>query len=64
LPEDDTCKLGARCPVAKGEENEMNISLPILSWYPSIGVDVKWQILDEKNNNVICFQIPVKLKSN
>ena len=63
LPESDTCNLGAHCPVKQGDENEISIALPILSVYPSLSVDVKWQILDDKKNVVACFQFPVKIKS-
>ncbi len=36
LPEPDTCKLGAHCPVNAGDVNQIEISLPILSVYPSV----------------------------
>jgi Niemann-Pick C2 protein len=62
LPEPDSCKLGATCPVSRGESNEISITLPILSVYPSLNIDVRWIVYDDKNNQMVCFKFPVSIQ--
>ena len=63
LPEADACKMGAICPVKQGESHSIQVALPILKEYPSLSVDVKWQILDQSSKVLGCFKIPVKIRS-
>lgn len=36
LEDPDSCKMGATCPVAQGDSNQITLTLPILSIYPSV----------------------------
>ncbi|XP_066245249.1 ecdysteroid-regulated 16 kDa protein-like [Euwallacea similis] len=62
LPNPDGCKdSGIECPVQSGTTYKYITSLPILSAYPRVTVDIKWEIKDANNKDLICALIPAKI---
>uniref|UniRef100_A0A0P4W5I0 MD-2-related lipid-recognition domain-containing protein n=1 Tax=Scylla olivacea TaxID=85551 RepID=A0A0P4W5I0_SCYOL len=53
---------GLQCPLNAGEKYTYTASLPVRNIYPSIELDVKWELLDENKKTLVCILIPVKLK--
>ncbi|XP_045127597.1 NPC intracellular cholesterol transporter 2 homolog a-like [Portunus trituberculatus] len=55
---------GLQCPLNAGQEYTYTARLPVRSIYPSISLDVKWELLDERSKPLVCILIPVQLKEN
>ncbi|XP_013135790.1 PREDICTED: ecdysteroid-regulated 16 kDa protein-like [Papilio polytes] len=50
----------AACPLKAGKKYIYKDSFPILSFYPTIAVQVRWA-LQSKNKEFICFEVPAKI---
>ncbi|XP_063867264.1 NPC intracellular cholesterol transporter 2-like [Scylla paramamosain] len=53
---------GLQCPLNAGEKYTYTASLPVRTLYPSLILDVKWELLDENRKALVCILIPVQLK--
>ncbi|XP_005409451.1 PREDICTED: epididymal secretory protein E1 isoform X2 [Chinchilla lanigera] len=62
IPEPDGCKSGITCPIQKGKTYSYLNKLPVKSEYPDIKLVVKWELLDDKNQNLFCWEVPVAIK--
>jgi hypothetical protein len=51
-----------KCPLTNGNNYELKVSMPILSSYPKIKVDVRVALLDSGNKKLICQQFPVQIE--
>ncbi|EFA02897.1 ecdysteroid-regulated 16 kDa protein [Tribolium castaneum] len=63
LPNPDGCKdSGVSCPLRAGQSYTYKTSLPVLSSYPKVTVDVQWELKDKEGNDVVCILIPSQIK--
>ncbi|KAM5273582.1 NPC intracellular cholesterol transporter 2 [Ctenodactylus gundi] len=62
IPEPDGCKCGISCPIQKNKIYSYLNKLPVKSEYPDVRVVVKWELKDDKNENLFCWEIPVQIK--
>merc|ERR1712168_926238 len=65
LPEGKACETGhitPACPLTPSKEHAYDIKLPVSSWYPSLRLNVKWQLQDENGNDLVCIIFPAMLK--
>uniref|UniRef100_A0A803V6K7 NPC intracellular cholesterol transporter 2 n=1 Tax=Ficedula albicollis TaxID=59894 RepID=A0A803V6K7_FICAL len=63
IPEPDGCKSGIQCPIQKGHSYSYLNKLPVKSEYPSIKLIVKWELVDDKDQMLFCWKIPVQITS-
>ncbi|XP_044730706.1 ecdysteroid-regulated 16 kDa protein-like [Chrysoperla carnea] len=56
-------KSGLLCPLAEGVENTYENTLAILKVYPSLSVKVKWELKNEKGEDLACVLIAAKIKT-
>ncbi|CAG4953953.1 unnamed protein product [Parnassius apollo] len=50
----------AECPLKAGNKYMYKDSFPILSFYPTIEVNVHWA-LKSRDGEIICFEVPAKI---
>ena len=63
LADSDLCKRDVKCPINVGDVNAAGISIPIVSRFPAIPIDMKLVIKpDDPNENFICVVIPISIK--
>lgn len=61
-PESDACKdQEFKCPMMAEQEYKFKSSLPVKQEYPAIELIVQWEMTDQGNNKVYCWQLPVKI---
>ncbi|KAJ7365560.1 Phosphatidylglycerol/phosphatidylinositol transfer protein [Desmophyllum pertusum] len=59
----DACKdQGIECPMAAGKTYTFKTVLPIKSMYPTTPVIVTWEMKDQDNNLVYCWQIAAQIE--
>ncbi|NXX48255.1 NPC2 protein, partial [Tricholaema leucomelas] len=63
IPEPDGCKSGIQCPIKKGHSYSYLNKLPVKSEYPSIKLIVKWELVDDQDQMLFCWKIPVQITS-
>uniref|UniRef100_A0A8C5T3I9 NPC intracellular cholesterol transporter 2 n=1 Tax=Malurus cyaneus samueli TaxID=2593467 RepID=A0A8C5T3I9_9PASS len=63
IPEPDGCKSGIQCPIQTGHSYSYLNKLPVKSEYPSIKLIVKWELVDDKDQMLFCWKIPVQITS-
>ncbi|NXS53220.1 NPC2 protein, partial [Brachypteracias leptosomus] len=63
IPEPDGCKSGIQCPIQKGHSYSYLNKLPVKSEYPSIKLIVKWELVDDQDQMLFCWKIPVEITS-
>lgn len=61
IPEPDGCKSGISCPIQKGRTYSYLNKLPVKNEYPSIKLVVKWELKDEKQKSLFCWEIPIEI---
>jgi Niemann-Pick C2 protein len=62
LPNPDGCvDSGLECPLTKGTQYSYEASFPILKVYPRVNVEVKYELKNSENKNIVCALIPVKI---
>ncbi|XP_060532037.1 ecdysteroid-regulated 16 kDa protein-like [Cylas formicarius] len=62
LPNPDGCKdSGVTCPVENGSTYKYVTTMPISSTYPRVTVDIKWELRDDQNKDLLCALIPAKI---
>lgn len=54
---------GLECPLSKESAYEYVASLSVLRSYPKVKVEVKWELRNEKNENIVCVLIPAKIEA-
>merc|ERR1712135_36209 len=65
VPEGKACETGhvnPGCPLTPGSEHAYDIKLPVSSWYPSLRLNVRWQLQDENGSPIVCIIFPAMLK--
>merc|ERR1712235_21404 len=65
VPEGKACETGhvnPGCPLTAGAEHAYDIKLPVSSWYPSLRLNVRWQLQDENGAPLVCIIFPAMLK--
>jgi Niemann-Pick C2 protein len=63
FPQADACEnSNITCPLKPGQSYFYSVQLPVLKSYPRISVVVKWELKDVSNNDVVCIEIPAKIK--
>lgn len=61
LPKSDGCKgCNLECPLSPGDYKYIN-TFPVLESYPEIRIAVKWELLNENNNQILCFVFPMQI---
>lgn len=53
----------ASCPLTAGTEYVYRDGFKILDVYPKIKVNVHWALRNEKDKDVLCFEVPAKITS-
>ncbi|XP_030766412.1 ecdysteroid-regulated 16 kDa protein-like [Sitophilus oryzae] len=62
LPNPDGCKdSGLSCPLTPGTTYKYTTTMPISTSYPRITLDIKWELVDSDQKDVICAQIPARI---
>ncbi|XP_012278741.1 protein NPC2 homolog [Orussus abietinus] len=65
IPNSDACSdtnSGLTCPLAKGGEYRYKTSLPVSKKYPTVRVNIKWELLNEANEKIVCVLFPAALR--
>ncbi|KAJ8720002.1 hypothetical protein PYW07_012045 [Mythimna separata] len=63
LPQPDACKdNGLTCPLPAGQLANYHTTMPILKSYPKVKVEVKWELKDENDDDLVCILIPAKIQ--
>ncbi|KAF2895507.1 hypothetical protein ILUMI_10670 [Ignelater luminosus] len=63
LPNSDGCvDSGLKCPLQAGQDYTYETSLPVLKKYPRVTVDVKWELQNENDKDIVCIMIPSKIQ--
>ncbi|KAB1277857.1 NPC intracellular cholesterol transporter 2 [Camelus dromedarius] len=75
IPEPDGCKSGINCPIQKDKTYSYLNKLPVKNEYPSVSdlvvedakglikLVVQWELQDDKDQRLFCWQIPVQIES-
>ncbi|XP_066129687.1 NPC intracellular cholesterol transporter 2 [Saccopteryx bilineata] len=63
IPEPDGCKSGVSCPIEENKTYNYVTKLPVKSEYPPIKLVVQWELRDDKNQSLFCWEIPVQLEN-
>lgn len=65
LPNANACEhvdSGIMCPLTKNKAYKYKNTLQILESYPKLGVQVKWELINENNQDIVCLMIPAQIK--
>ncbi|KAJ8719379.1 hypothetical protein PYW08_011554 [Mythimna loreyi] len=63
LPQPDACKdNGLTCPLPAGQLASYHTTMPILKSYPKVRVEVKWELKDESDEDLVCVMIPARIQ--
>ncbi|KAM8783876.1 NPC intracellular cholesterol transporter 2 [Rhynchonycteris naso] len=63
IPEPDGCKSGVSCPIEENKTYSYVTKLPVKNDYPAIKLVVQWELRDDKNQCLFCWEIPVQLEN-
>uniref|UniRef100_L7MA53 Putative ml domain protein n=1 Tax=Rhipicephalus pulchellus TaxID=72859 RepID=L7MA53_RHIPC len=63
LPQSDACKSGVACPIKAGATYTYRGSFPVRPSYPSLSLDVKWELVDDNGSDLVCQLIPIQIES-
>jgi len=62
FPQPNACEnSNVTCPIKSGDISHYSVQLPVLKNYPRIKVTVKWELIDETGEDVICLEVPARL---
>ena len=62
LPNPDGCRdSGLACPLQPDHAYTYQVSLPIKEEYPSLRVQIQWQLKDATGDDIVCFRIRAKI---
>uniref|UniRef100_A0A8C9DQ48 NPC intracellular cholesterol transporter 2 n=1 Tax=Prolemur simus TaxID=1328070 RepID=A0A8C9DQ48_PROSS len=62
IPEPDGCKSGISCPIQKDKTYSYLNKLPVKSEYPSIKLVVEWELRDDQDQRLFCWEIPIQIQ--
>uniref|UniRef100_A0A336L530 CSON004915 protein n=1 Tax=Culicoides sonorensis TaxID=179676 RepID=A0A336L530_CULSO len=62
LPNPNGCTSNVSCPVQPNTPQAYETTLPVLKVYPKIPVLVKWELVNEKKEVIVCVLIPAQIK--
>uniref|UniRef100_A0A2A4JQ29 MD-2-related lipid-recognition domain-containing protein n=1 Tax=Heliothis virescens TaxID=7102 RepID=A0A2A4JQ29_HELVI len=63
LPQPDACKdSGLTCPLKEEQLSKYSTTMPILKSYPRVKVEVKWELKDENDEDLVCILIAAKIQ--
>lgn len=63
LPQKDACQCGVTCPIQEQGNYTYHTSFAVKHEYPSLSLDVKWELVDDNGKNLVCQLIPVQITS-
>ncbi|XP_050049261.1 NPC intracellular cholesterol transporter 2-like [Dermacentor andersoni] len=63
LPQPDACQSGVACPIKPQGSYTYRGSFPVKSSYPSISLNIRWELVDDHGNDLVCQLIPVSISS-
>ena len=52
---------GLTCPLTQGGPYHYHTTLPVLKTYPKLSVTVKWQLVNENGENIVCVLLPARI---
>ncbi|CAN7991117.1 unnamed protein product, partial [Ixodes hexagonus] len=61
VPQPDACQSGVTCPVQPGGTYVYQGSFPVKEEYPSLSLNIKWELLDAGDRFLVCVLIPVRI---
>lgn len=61
LPKTDACTCGVKCPIQPQGQYVYQASFLVKEAYPSISLNVKWELIDDAKQYAICVLIPVEI---
>nr|XP_042900058.1 NPC intracellular cholesterol transporter 2-like isoform X2 [Parasteatoda tepidariorum] len=62
LQNSNGCSSGISCPIRSGNSYTYQNSVKVLKSYPSVMVDIKYELKDQNGNDLVCVLIPSKIK--
>lgn len=64
LPQKDGCTtlLKSQCPLDAGEEATFVFNMYIENFYPKISVLIEFSLLDQNDDVVVCYNLPIKVE--
>lgn len=62
LPNPDGCTSGVDCPVKPNQTYSYKATLPVLKIYPKVSVVVRWTLVNENEEVIVCVLIPAQIK--
>ncbi|XP_078000483.1 NPC intracellular cholesterol transporter 2-like [Glandiceps talaboti] len=61
LPHPNACGESLKCPLSEGVAYRYVAILPVKDYYPTLEVVVQWELQDEKDKDLFCFQVPISI---
>ncbi|XP_076463480.1 NPC intracellular cholesterol transporter 2-like [Babylonia areolata] len=62
LPNPNVCQdCNVTCPVKSGESYVYTPNIDVKTEYPSVRLVVKWEVKDNNNADVFCFDVPAEI---
>lgn len=63
IPSPDACvNSGLTCPLQPGQQYHYTKTFLILNAYPKMSLLVKWELKNQRGEDIICASIPVKIE--
>ncbi|XP_012260415.2 NPC intracellular cholesterol transporter 2 homolog a-like [Athalia rosae] len=65
VPHPDACtdpNSGLSCPLNKEGQYHYKSTFPVHTKYPAVSLTVKWELQDENGNDIVCFELPAKIR--
>ncbi|KAL6434873.1 hypothetical protein ACFW04_005209 [Cataglyphis niger] len=65
LEKPDVCNdanSGINCPLKKDQEVEYKATFFVEKTIPAVTVQIKWELVDEDDKNIVCIEFPAKVK--
>jgi len=51
-----------KCPLKAGIKQHFHLQMPVKEEYPSLKLEAELYLMDEKENTIICVEIPLQIK--
>nr|WOA03676.1 NPC intracellular cholesterol transporter 2-like protein [Pardosa astrigera] len=62
LPNPNACETeDIECPIENGKVYDFENTFDVRTSYPAMRLDVKWELKDDNNENIVCGIIPVQI---
>ncbi|XP_071441360.1 ecdysteroid-regulated 16 kDa protein-like [Hetaerina americana] len=62
FPDEEACRQTLKCPLFKGKTYTYEATFPIKKKYPTLRLDVKWELKNDEQRDIVCILIPAKIK--